>query len=1175
MPASVRATRLAIGVLTGWQYYWTATPLSYLEPLLSGMRLAAQRLGCNLLLGCGLGVSATPSDPLRPAWPIPTPGTDFVPIGPWNTNGLIAVTPLHLSALSRDIQAMIADGHPVQFVGSGERGPTISADNASGIMEAMAHLVGHGHRRIAFIAGSPEDRDGDSGDRLRAYEAALRVHKLPFDPRLIAYGRHVYAAGYAAMGQILAGGAPFTAVLASNDESALGAIQALGASGRRIPHDVAVIGFDDRPESSVQQPTLSSVRIPLLRMGYRAVELLVQTIGGGAPAESVRVPTRLVPRESCGCGHDQLRSTPVIATHHQPAHASLAVALTAAVFAQAQVAAEAEIAAACAGLVAALTTSAEQAAPLAFLDALDAVLRDPAFVHEQAHIWQAALSALRPAAGMTPAQLQTLIDQSRLLISAQMQRQHRQYAVNRQWLTNRLGVLTAQLQLALDEAQAFSILAHHLQELAISSAWLALFATDTTAHALAPCTLRSLLAPHREPISCLARDFPPAALLSGAEALGLAVVPLVTPKGQLGFVAFDGEHLELYGTIVQQLAAALHTAQLYREATEGRRLAEEADQLKTRFLSTVSHELRTPLNLIVGLSQLLVRELEQAEGALPERYRDDLERINANAQHLGGLIGDVLDLASSDAGQLRLSNEYVNLSEALRMVAETGERLARDKGLVWSADLPEHGPWVWGDQMRLRQVALNLVSNAVKFTARGFVRLTVATEGEYARVSVIDSGLGIPPEEQSAIFAEFRRSDRSFNRGYAGLGLGLAISRRLVELHGGSMSLASSGREGEGSAFWFALPVVEPPHAPAPDPGAEGDGDRLLVLSEAGAQLLDYLRGRGFEVQLASTIERAAWPGAEAPSAVVLDLSGRPERGWELLKALKSSPAARDIPLLLYSQSVDGGAVLELDYLTKPVELSQLTDALDQLQLSDDPDSRVVLVVDDDLGTLDLNARIVHGHWPGARVLKAANGRAALASLAAGRVDLVLLDLIMPELDGFELLEAMRQVEAMRNIPVIVLTGQDLSQQEIARLDRGVASVMRKGLFSPAETLAHLDAALERRRKLSGEAQRLVRQAMAYIHERYADPIARSDLARHVGMAEDYLTSCFHKEVGMTPIAYLNRYRIAQAKLLLTASDTSIGEVAAAVGFADSGYFSRMFRREVGVAPEAYRRTHA
>ncbi len=179
---------------------------------------------------------------------------------------------------------------------------------------------------------------------------------------------------------------------------------------------------------------------------------------------------------------------------------------------------------------------------------------------------------------------------------------------------------------------------------------------------------------------------------------------------------------------------------------------------------------------------------------------------------------------------------------------------------------------------------------------------------------------------------------------------------------------------------------------------------------------------------------------------------------------------------------------------------------------------------------------------------------------------------MMPELDGFGVLEAMREREATRDIPVIVLTGQTLTEADMLRLNRGVATVLGKGLFSVEETLAHIDAALERKRKLSGEAQRLVRQAMAYLHSHYAEPIAREDVARHVGLSDDYLTTCFRKELGMTPIAYLNRYRVNQARQLLATTDKTITEIALAVGFSDSGYFSRVFRREVGVSPEAYRR---
>src|SRR5512139_576620 len=271
-------TRPTLGVLAGWQFYWTATPLSYLNPIFHGIRSAAHDRGCNVLFACGMGPSANPTDPLRPAWPMPLPDADFVPVGPWNTDGLIAINPLQSSDRSQYIQDLIAAGHPVIFVGSGESGPTIVADNASGIRSAMQHLVEHGHRRIAFIAGTPEDLGGDSGDRLRAYQAAVRDFQLADEAALITFGRHVYDGGYQAMQHLLADGVSFSAVLASNDESALGALQALKEAGRRIPQDVALIGFDDRPESAIQTPALSSVQIPLFKLGYQAVDLILQHI---------------------------------------------------------------------------------------------------------------------------------------------------------------------------------------------------------------------------------------------------------------------------------------------------------------------------------------------------------------------------------------------------------------------------------------------------------------------------------------------------------------------------------------------------------------------------------------------------------------------------------------------------------------------------------------------------------------------------------------------------------------------------------------------------------------------------------------------------------------------------------------------------------------------------------
>jgi YesN/AraC family two-component response regulator len=240
--------------------------------------------------------------------------------------------------------------------------------------------------------------------------------------------------------------------------------------------------------------------------------------------------------------------------------------------------------------------------------------------------------------------------------------------------------------------------------------------------------------------------------------------------------------------------------------------------------------------------------------------------------------------------------------------------------------------------------------------------------------------------------------------------------------------------------------------------------------------------------------------------------------------------------------------------------------------LGTQPPQRTILVVDDDPETLDLHARIAQAHSAANQVLRAHSGRAALAILARVHVDLVLLDLTMPELDGFAVLAAMRADDAMRDIPVIVVTGKILSEEEMARLNQGVTAVMGKGLYNLDETLAHLDSALAHKRKLNSEAQRLVRKAMAYLHAHYAEPLTRQAIAEHVGLDEDYLTYCFRQELGITPITYLNRCRINRAKYLLKHTGETVTAIALQVGFADSGYFSRVFRREVGTSPDAFRR---
>ena len=408
----------------------------------------------------------------------------------------------------------------------------------------------------------------------------------------------------------------------------------------------------------------------------------------------------------------------------------------------------------------------------------------------------------------------------------------------------------------------------------------------------------------------------------------------------------------------------------------------------------------------------------------------------------------------------------------------------------------------------------------------------------------------------------------------------LAICKRLVELHAGTIGVRSSGEEGAGSTFYFTLPSVQPlvTQAQLPVlPMTEGSVVLLTNRSGSGERLHEHLTQRGYEARILWLDESPDWQAAlvtAQPSLIILDIGLAPSQGWEILRALKSRPETLQTPVLFCSLLQEGGAVLGLDYLLKPIAITDLTQALDQhwLPAEERQTGKTILIVDDDANTVEMHARMVQSHSSAHRILTARDGYEALDLLRREHADLVLLDLMMPELDGFGVLEAMRADKATRDLPVIVLTGQVLTEKDMAQLNRGVATVLGKGLFSVDETLAHIDAALAQKRKLKIEAQQLVRQAMAYLHEHYAQPISREDLARHVNMNEDYLTFCFRKELGMTPIAYLNRYRINRAKQLLATRPLNITEVALEVGFYDHSYFSRVFRREVGMSPDAYRR---
>ncbi len=1169
MTAHRSTSRPTIGLLAGWQIYGRTNRVNFLGPVLLGIRSAAQELDSDLLLACGLGPDGGSLSRARPAWPAPSPDSDFVPVGPWNTDGLIVLNPLLSTERSAALREMIAAGHPVVCIGAAEGGPAIAIENGGAIRQALDHLIAHGHRRIAFIAGNPEDLSGDGDERLRAYRAAVRDCGLPLDERLIAYGYHVTEGGRQAMRLLLDRAVPFTAVIASNDESAIGAVAVLREAGRAVPQDVAVVGMDDQPCALAHAPPLTTLHVPTFELGYQAVRLLADVIAGRASGAPVlRLPARLVVRQSCGCDAGAYQAP---AAQEAP---PLADAVARAVLLGLQQLRLEDVALLAGQLVEAWRAGLDGGGWDTFRQTVAEAARRTGEAGDSAHAWQAALSQLRagltgwPPAAATPAL--DMLDWARTLLSEQVQRQHRQHLVDQVQSAERIGLLTAQLQSALDEEQIYAALAGALPEAGVACVGVAFFepaGDDPVAWA----RLRRIAPGQPAELRFRSRAFPPPELLDGGGPAQLALFPLARGDSA-GAIVFASADLELCATIARQVGAAFRTVLLYREAVRGQRLAEEANRLKSHFLSIVSHELRTPLSLILELSGLLA-DRRHSPPAAPQRQ--DLERIHASARHLDGLIRDVLELARTDVGQMQLACEVVEIGQVLEIVAVVGEQLAREKGLAWSARIPPGLPRVWGDPARLRQIALNLISNAAKFTAQGDVALEVEARGQSVVITVRDSGPGVPPDEQEAIFDEFRQSRRTAARGYGGLGLGLAICKRLAERHGGEIGVVSSGAPGAGAAFWVALPALPEVERRA---GRAPSGTVLVVAEQGGdaQELGEHIAQQGLAVRVVSPHDAAEWLpqiGALAPQALLLRSDAALAQGWSILKTLKADPDTQDIPVLLYAPEGGRSAVLELDYLTKPVGSLDLARALDRYGLAGQAEEghQTVLVVEDDPGMLDVHTRLVQLHLPGCRVLRARDGREALELLRSELPQLILLDLMMPELDGFGVLEALRSEESLRAIPVIVITAQALTQEDMARLNQGVVAVLSKGVFSTGEALHHIDAALARRRKLGGAAQQLVRKAMAFIHSCYAEEITPADIARQVNMNEDYLARCFRQELGLTPMAYLNRYRISQAKQLLTSSDKTISEIALGVGFSTSSHFSQVFRREVGMAPRDYR----
>ncbi|HNM36543.1 MAG TPA: GAF domain-containing protein [Anaerolineales bacterium] len=525
--------------------------------------------------------------------------------------------------------------------------------------------------------------------------------------------------------------------------------------------------------------------------------------------------------------------------------------------------------------------------------------------------------------------------------------------------------------------------------------------------------------------------------------------------------SFNEDEVSVLQTLADQVAVAIDNARSFELSQQAVMEMREADRLKSQFLANMSHELRTPLNSIIGFSRVILKGID---GPVTELMQQDLTAIYNSGQHLLGLINDILDSAKIEAGKMELAFDEVNIQDLTHSVLSTMSGLIKDKPIEMRQFIEQDTPTVRADAIRIRQVMINLLSNAAKFTEEGSITVNVAPYREdgkkLVKISVTDTGSGISIQDQEKLFQAFSQVDASPTRKSGGTGLGLSICKQLINMHGGQIWVES--KESEGSTFHFTLPLFNKENELAEE------GNKVILTIDDDPQVIGlyerYLQPQGYHVHSLTDPSRAVEVAKQVkPFAITLDIMMPGTDGWTVLDTLKSDSATRNIPVIICSivEDIEKGFNLGAsDYLVKPILEEDLVNSLDRLNA--DGSIREVLVIDDNPNDLRLIGKMLNDDGRYKPIL-AEGGRNGWTIISSGTPPhAIILDLFMPEMDGIQILEQLQSDKRLRDIPTIVISGMDVTPEQKNKLKEFGQRLLTKGSFNESELLTSIQRSLDR-----------------------------------------------------------------------------------------------------------------